>query len=427
MKNVWESLKSVLNKELEFWTEVNSKSNAYSQFIKCIEELRNAYSMLNKKTKETNGSSIKFDESIKLIIQFNYRALPNHEHLTDNTSSYKSQYAHIIRYSMHLLESDLFAVDSVSSLIELIGKLSTTYDYPFEDLWYRGVCSDTYSLLPSLFRNLDDSLSLYANQVNILKAAYSSTMNFPELWRDGVPEHLCCLQHYGMPTSLLDFSTNVLVALHFALNPDIQSDLEAIDNCRMIPIVYVFNPTEYSIAISILKEGFLKEDKKMYKNISPILYDVANDDLRDFFPGSTDADYLVRHSKDNNQNYAPCRRIDKYPVPVVIRRSNSRVLSQNGTFLAYNLNASPQKEKIGENQYSYLDLRRIQYDYTDYLIRNNLPDKRFLYEIRVNQASIGEMRKSLSTLRISKSKMYPELKYIFDETKYKYRKRIGII
>lgn len=172
-------------------------------------------------------------------------------------------------------------------------------------VWFRGLCSDSFSLTPSIFRNLDPKLSLYANQANFLKDAYYITISEATLWTEQMKstlEHMCLLQHYGIPTSLLDFSDDMLIALHFALNPDVPEDMKKVNEYIYQPKVVLFNPFKYHEAIVSLQAGMPIEQPK---NVSPFLLDVQDKQVLDYCVHDMSNEYLSRHSQENTQDYKP--------------------------------------------------------------------------------------------------------------------------
>ena len=285
-------------------------------------------------------------------------------------------------------------------------------------VWFRGLCSDSFSLTPSLFRNLDPELSLYANQVKFLKDAYYLTLSEATLWTEKIKnklEHMCLLQHYGIPTSLLDFSDDMLIALHFALNPDVPEDMRKVDEYIYQPKVVLFNPFKYHEAVEVLQKG---KPTKHSKNISPFLLDVQDKQVEEYYVHDMSNEYLETHSHENTQDYKPNPRTNLYPRPLAIRRANARIHAQNGTFVAYNLSARPEKEdKQPLEYYAYLALERIQEDYLNLLENYNQPlaQGEFIKEIYINKMAIPTIKSQLKTMNVTTAHTYPELFRLFAE------------
>lgn len=108
--------------------------------------------------------------------------------------------------------------------------------------WFRGQGCDTRSLVPSLYRKLDDT-----SPANVLAVEQRLITRFRQrslpLWPEGYPqsqwEQLFAMQHYGVPTRLLDWSENALAGLYFASDHD-PSRCECGGTCR--PTLWVLDP-----------------------------------------------------------------------------------------------------------------------------------------------------------------------------------------
>lgn len=114
-----------------------------------------------------------------------------------------------------------------SSLSNYISKIIKLTPHPTTDddmllslqpeLVFRGVSNSEYKLVPSLGRpvspNIFNSLQIF--EKNLIESAQQ---RFPSLFPDSDYPivRLAKLQHYGIPTRLMDVSSNALVALYFA-------------------------------------------------------------------------------------------------------------------------------------------------------------------------------------------------------------------
>lgn len=128
-------------------------------------------------------------------------------------------------------------------------------------LLFRGQ-GDSYPLLPSIARNRNNN-NLIFNE----KAIIDSMQRLkPEIFKKeySAVDTLALLQHYGIPTRLLDVTENALVALYFACEDE---------NAKHDGVVYIFKDNEFSLENSRIIERLAESYKIRYgeRNISSFL------------------------------------------------------------------------------------------------------------------------------------------------------------
>lgn len=306
-------------------------------------------------------------------------------------------------------------IDVVNKIVRSIGNFDSCRP------WFRGVCNANFSLTPSLFRKIDKRLSLYSNQARIIKYSYERSLSFNSLWSMSIVDQMSFLQHYGISTNLLDFTFNMLVALHFALNPDQPFDREAVTKGDTQAVVYIFDPIEYSKATTYLHDGLLTDVK--YDFISPIVYNFDEPLLKQYFVNDMTSEKMISHNNQYNKLYSPSPRTDLFPRPIIVQHTNERIHAQSGSFLAFSLNSSPDCNKMANNPYDYLSLFNIQKQYYDLLSslgRKN--EGTFIHKIYIDRNAVHVIRKELKTMNITEGHYYPEYSTIVRETMNDYQK-----
>lgn len=244
-------------------------------------------------------------------------------------------------------------VSSVAEFADTIIELKKSW-FPrlaYPDLWYRGVKNASFDLLPSAyFRSNVDEESLVLN----FRSLVPSLLPREPLddW-----EWYYLMQHYGIPTRLLDWSESPLAALYFALEEDA---------ARRSPCVWVIDPHSLN----------------RLSGEEAILFPYPETDLKYWLP-----DHCGNHA--NVYTFAAKSRFTDNTKPLAIypKRYNPRIVAQRGVFTVHGMDNIP---------INYLDL-------TDAAGKETR-----LAKILFKPGLRKRLRNELWTLGFSKASIYPE-------------------
>jgi FRG domain len=133
--------------------------------------------------------------------------------------------------------------DFVSALSAKVGMADTTdgiprIGRPF-DRWYRGERDSSWKLQPKVFRDQKYSERDLTNRFRVLSKSRHSQL--PDYNNFGL--FLGLMQHYGLPTRLLDWSTSPLVALYFAVEKSIYDPQRTPSDAS----VWILNPYKLNL------------------------------------------------------------------------------------------------------------------------------------------------------------------------------------
>jgi hypothetical protein len=99
------------------------------------------------------------------------------------------------------------------AVTKTIGSASST-----GTLWYRGASDSAHELLPRLYRSTHPAGRLVAVEREMLAQFRARSRPYLDSEIQSPWGYLFLMQHYGVPTRLLDWSENAFVGLYFALS-----------------------------------------------------------------------------------------------------------------------------------------------------------------------------------------------------------------
>ncbi|MEO1419207.1 MAG: FRG domain-containing protein, partial [Bacteroidota bacterium] len=200
------------------------------------------------------------------------------------------------------------AINNIASFVSELQKIQRNGDH---ELFFRGHSDIEYELKPSIYRNR----KLLANENKLFREFILRT---PKDFLDerSALEKLVKMQHYGLPTRLLDLTTNPLVALYFACSSKGEKNGEVVT--FKIPnsdIKYYDSDT-----VSILA-NLAKRSNTMHITNHP-------DNTIESFNEGSEAAYLLHEIKEEKPYFQPIidpKDINRV-VAVKVKQSNSRII-----------------------------------------------------------------------------------------------------
>lgn len=222
--------------------------------------------------------------------------------------------------------------EEVASVKEFIDKVFDFHDDTRKhEVFYRGHSDkQKYKLEPSLFRKDKDGNYLYLEQEDILyrELIISNSSDFSsDIY---TLDRLVRMQHYSLPTRLLDISSNPLIALYFACKSSENTDGEVIFFRVQKDDIKYYDSDTASCLANLAKLSKVEQNKintkldKIKFNDTPVIEKLVHfiKEEKPFFKAEIEPSDL------------------KKIICVKSKKSNERIASQSGAFLLFGIDSS---------------------------------------------------------------------------------------
>ncbi|MDD2476433.1 MAG: FRG domain-containing protein [Dysgonamonadaceae bacterium] len=289
-------------------------------------------------------------------------------------------------YAQEALEEEFF----VYSVAHLFDKVSRYNSIIIENditgtLLFRGQANIDFPMDASIFRNSLISKETALINDLILQEPYEFGNHMTDF------EQLVKMQHYGLPTRLIDVTTNPLVALYFACS---DKSCEDKDGEILILIESLQRPTEKQVKFFAALAEYDGKSIEFFVD-----YFVQKGLI------SKDLDFKEKQEKLENMFRT------KY-IPVVAPKNNERIKRQNGAFLLLGLDIE-QPDYFIKNTFSLKE--QLVKDFGDGIPRSLI----------IPQEQKQVILNELDIIGINESFVYPELEHQTSYIKNKHNIKAG--
>lgn len=292
----------------------------------------------------------------------------------------------------------------IQSVGEFLNEIIDIKSGKGNNIFYRGHSDESFELEPSIYRKSSKNKHLYIEKEDKIYKEIIARVPFEFNGKKTI-EALALMQHYGVPTRILDLTTNALVALYFACNEkQYQSEKNKGKDGEVLVFEIPNENTCYSDSDKVtILANLAKCEKEFHYQEKDI--DYANEE----YFGK-----LLHNIREDKSYFQPI--INPIHIGSVFavrpKLDNPRIIRQQGAFLIFGIR--PKEEKIDETK----PMAKVN----DEWILKGQKIKGNNNKLIIEARSKKQILKELEMLGINEATLFPEIdvvaKYI--KTKYAY-------